>query len=296
MESEKKGDIKLIIESALKFISSDLFYDLCFEFALDSNRIFEGFVAGTKKQQSAIAVPTEMYLRITKFVIGQYLITIEQLPSFEKSTLKAVLKDTDELLDRVRSIEFTLTDIRSSIVSDNEKSEFEYRRIVSRKFKNIHLFGLDTLGLPKQYDLSIAYVNLLAEDSSSQTVDSTETLLAKALSEDGRLVLVQGEHGSGKTTLLSWLALKAARNDLPVSMARVRQLLPVFIRLREFANQQLPEGISILDQQLGAAKDNVDESWKLKKLKSGEFLLLVDGLDELPSQSAPKPLNGVMMS
>jgi predicted NACHT family NTPase len=60
-------------------------------------------------------------------------------------------------------------------------------------------------------------------------------------------VLLRGPAGSGKTTLLRWLAVRAASSDFAAPLDAWNDMLPLYLRLRDYHHQGLP-GVEQLAQ------------------------------------------------
>lgn len=114
-------------------------------------------------------------------------------------------------------------------------------------------------------------------DSAPQRID---TLLASR-----PRVLIRGEAGAGKTTLVWWLAAHAAAGRLGPGLADLNALVPFVVPLRTLRAQgatfplpaQLPTAARLV-------VDAAPEGWAGRVLKTGQALLLVDGLDEVPQE------------
>ncbi|MCM1983776.1 HEAT repeat domain-containing protein [Lyngbya confervoides] len=94
-------------------------------------------------------------------------------------------------------------------------------------------------------------------------------------------VLLMGRPGSGKTTALLQLLGQEARKALVDSSGKI----PVLVELRYLA----PERPSVLERIrafLGSHRLSLEEATLRSALLEGRFLLLIDGVNELPSQSA----------
>lgn len=116
-----------------------------------------------------------------------------------------------------------------------------------------------------------------------------------------RHLVVLGDPGSGKSTLLRWLAVnaglgrRASRQRLGVDARLVPLLLPVgrLFELRAALVRGAAGGaVSVLDVIVGYFRErNVAEHPEalrrllLRRLEEGACLVLVDGLDEVPSES-----------
>jgi Leucine-rich repeat (LRR) protein/3',5'-cyclic AMP phosphodiesterase CpdA len=202
--------------------------------------------------------------------------------------------------------------------------EPRYRKAVADKLDYIELFGIDLPKEAKEYSLTVAYVSLnLAdedqEDSEDEELDDEITGVEQTsfpaeqvfdnLSDPankGRL-LIRGVAGSGKTTLLRWAAVQSARNEAikqeQTSIGSIdkefhgevdkrifnsdrdwRHKIPFIIRLRDYANGQLPRPNEF---PLLLAKELPDspEGWIDTVLSNGRGLIMLDGVDEIPKHT-----------
>ena len=107
------------------------------------------------------------------------------------------------------------------------------------------------------------------------------------LRQAGDLVIV-GEPGSGKSTLLRFLAAQCARSDLDGA------LLPIFLRLREYANQD--ERLIAEYARLSAESELqlvLEEGFFERALANGRCLVCFDAFDEVSSQDRPAVMNNM---
>ena len=153
-----------------------------------------------------------------------------------------------------------------------------------RRLDEMQLFGVDLASNSKRYKLSTAYISLLIEREYSKNTDIEDTReivkVEEALKQNPKL-FIQGGAGAGKTTLLQWIAVMSSARNLKNELTEWNDNVPFFIRLRSFANKDLPspnDFASLISETLEAAPDN----WVRHKLESGKAIVLVDGLDELP--------------
>ena len=118
----------------------------------------------------------------------------------------------------------------------------------------------------------------------AQDGDGRPAQLETALASNRRLI-VQGEPGSGKTTLLQWLAVRAAQTELSGEETAADPARPFFLRLRDWSQagqEAVPRLADLVAMPLGLT---VPPQSLRQRLAEGSALLLIDGLDELPSRA-----------
>jgi hypothetical protein len=104
----------------------------------------------------------------------------------------------------------------------------------------------------------------------------------EALAYSQRLV-IQGLAGSGKTTLLQWLAVTSASQTFQASLGNWNSRLPFYIRLRSCVQSGLPTPEDFPKFTAASIAGLAPKGWVHAKLASGNALLLIDGLDEMPA-------------
>jgi NACHT N-terminal Helical domain 1/NACHT domain/Leucine Rich repeats (2 copies) len=234
----------------------------------------------------------------------EYIVNIaSQLPRFNERTFAEVLKREGQLLS---TTEQTLQEIRRMREQINPMAgashfELEYRRAVGRNMDVVQLFGTDVSAASRRYRLSVAYVTLSVEqrinehkaareekDAHSPTTggfqqSSSRRIVSvdKALAGVNRL-LIRGQAGSGKTTLLQWIAVNSASQTFGGSLGDWNDTLPFYIRLRQYAESDLPAPEAFLKVTAPAIADTMPKGWVHATLTSGRAIVLVDGLDEVP--------------
>ncbi|CAG6391837.1 XRE family transcriptional regulator [Actinacidiphila cocklensis] len=169
--------------------------------------------------------------------------------------------------------------------------EQRYRAYVELRHSRLTVVGLD-LSRPERahWPLDAAYLSLeLAERTEGwpggDEADQPRLVVKRAehaLSERRR-VLLRGLAGSGKSTLLQWLAVAAAREELPEELADWRGRIPFVLPLRSLVRRgPLPAPQEFLAAVGTPLASSQPEGWAEGVLARGEGLVLVDGIDEVP--------------
>ncbi|MER8057246.1 MULTISPECIES: NACHT domain-containing protein [unclassified Streptomyces] len=167
---------------------------------------------------------------------------------------------------------------------DARDTAFERRYLpyVAEHHNHITIYGIDLRDSPDRWPLEVAYLSLEAtavEDAPPDPVPGEHPLTAtgrlraeEALLADSR-VLLRGDAGSGKTTLVQWLAVTAAREG-----GRVPYVLPLRTLIRA-GTLPAPDGFL----KAVSCPLTPPQGWAERVLATGRGLILVDGLDEIPT-------------
>lgn len=218
-----------------------------------------------------------------------YVVEISsQLPGFGLASMRELLRRDDQLIALVTEVlERLPTADARALASDEHEARWEqmYRRKVASELGRLSLFGLDLDPRRKRYALESAYVTLkvsvpsLADDNDENGGQRTSSI-DEALADQDR-ALIRGEAGGGKTTLLQWLAVLSAEGRFEGPLAGWNGTVPFFLRLRH-VDGELPRPEQFVDQIAPSLAGNMPTGYVHEKLISGEALVLVDGVDELP--------------
>jgi len=164
--------------------------------------------------------------------------------------------------------------------SQDRAFERRYLPYVAERHNHITIYGIDLRDSPDRWPLEVAYLSLEATateerhlpDQHPGAAFTVQLPAEEALSTHDR-VLLRGDAGSGKTTLVQWLAVTAARDG-----DRIPYVLPLRTLIR---TGQLPSPAAFLSST--GCPHTPPEGWTERVLTAGRALVLVDGLDEIPS-------------
>ncbi|MGW3652147.1 NACHT domain-containing protein [Streptomyces sp. NPDC000878] len=167
--------------------------------------------------------------------------------------------------------------------------EERYARYVAETHGRLELFGL-TLGRSgSDWPLDTSYISLAVTGVGGRPTafdlphQGLATLKAEQALASSDRVLLRGPAGSGKSTLVQWLALNAARRGFGPELADWNRCVPFVLRLRSFtAAESLPLPEDFL--RASGVPLTPAPGWAEELLASGRALVLVDGVDEVPSR------------
>jgi NACHT domain-containing protein len=199
----------------------------------------------------------------------------------EKST-----ENFETLLRRFAAVErqLNLFAIQQSDLAEDKEFEAAYLRQVRREFERLRILGVREARDVKQ-QFGLAYVSL----AMSATKRTKETVTAEEALQDSPLMTIRGAAGSGKTTLLSWVALQCAcaeDADSPWFGG-----VPFFIALRKLDSKERKHpnmtrfAEYTVNPNLWALTP--PRRWLHRVLDSKRAVILIDGVDELPSSDRP---------
>jgi hypothetical protein len=248
---------------------------------------------------------TALYERIITET-SRYIVDIaSQLPAFTERSFAELIKKGDQLVEICNKILSEVKRIQEGSEQTNSEQnaarfETEYRLAVGRKLDELELFGVDfTSSINRRHRLSVAYVTLdvqqktkvsskpnsgsgVATINSKKDRDEGEDLMPVdvALKQTRRL-LIRGQAGSGKTTLLQWVAVMAASHGFDASLSDWNSFVPFFVRLRDYVDKGLPKPEDFPIAVTPSIAGLMPKGWVHEKLKSGNAIILVDGVDEM---------------
>ncbi|MFG3493406.1 NACHT domain-containing protein [Streptomyces sp. NPDC047928] len=171
--------------------------------------------------------------------------------------------------------------------------EQRYADFVAETHRRLELFGLTLGHVNNEWPLDTAYISLSVsgerapahrEGSRLPRTGRTPVRAEAALSGAERL-LFRGPAGSGKSTLVQWIALNAARRSFGWELADWNRCVPFVLRLRSFTSSgALPMPEEFLRTTGVPLYGSAPAGWAESLLASGRALVLVDGVDEVPTR------------
>ena len=211
---------------------------------------------------------------------------VEQLTAHPSFTARAAVEQA-RAAGRTREV---VEDVRDRLGPRPESAALDFERryaqYVAATHGRLELFGL-TLGRSgRELPLDTAYISLAVSGDpggpalrhAGPTTLTTEQALAGA----DRLLL-RGPAGSGKSTLVQWLALTAARRGFVPELADWNRCVPFVLRLRAFTSSgTLPMPEDFL--RAAGVPLSPAAGWAESLLTEGRALVLVDGVDEVPTR------------
>ncbi len=112
---------------------------------------------------------------------------------------------------------------------------------------------------------------------------NVQEALKLALEKRYHGMVILGHPGSGKTTLAKYFALCFATNKAERNLGLSRKLLPILLFLREIDPQK-----TLVENLLGVLQKyelGLDEPFFKSYLEKGRAIILLDGLDEVPTEA-----------
>lgn len=227
----------------------------------------------------------------------------QELPEFNAATAVEVLRRSGAILESVNHAIARIPDTSLDAPDGADNDDLfkaRYLEAVCRSADKMEVIGLTTHSYEPRTPLSVAYISLRANMQGSHSsmrlarslrevaIDSERETRSQVASDRVEQalgacnkVLIRGEAGAGKSTLLRWLAINSASEKFRGELEHWNGLTPIIVKLREFAEKQLPRGDDLLRQRSSPLCGPIPAEWVHRQLSCGNVLLLVDGVDEL---------------
>ncbi|MFD4021060.1 NACHT domain-containing protein [Streptomyces sindenensis] len=189
--------------------------------------------------------------------------------------------------------------INGSARSEESAFEAHYRQYIENRWGKLSVIGLDVAHPERSsWPLDVAYLGLSLGEAStdldsqnphSQKKEPTAGIRVEQALVDRTRILIRGLAGCGKTTLLQWLAVCAARRNMPSSLTDLNDRIPFLLRLRTLVRTgTLPTPGEYLRSIGCQLADSQPQGWTDSILTQGRGLILVDGVDEVAQDHRDK--------
>lgn len=207
---------------------------------------------------------------------------------------------TGELRVGVEEVRVGLDDLATAPAraSRAARTDFEqrYAEVVRASLDTLELFGVTLRSTPHRWRLGVGYTALSAVRAGlapgEEDPELTAGIRADAIPTAGPRVLLRGTAGAGKTTVLHRIAVSAADLLARDAGAEPAPVVPFLIPLRRYVSRDLPRPDGFLDAVAPSLAGAHPPGWADSVLREGRALVLVDGVDELPS-AAPSEASGL---
>ena len=229
---------------------------------------------------------TEVYNRLLTECCAYVVELTSTLPRFNAGGFSEILRRESLILQRVNDVLERMPSpekVRDGVAKEAADFTAAYRRQVVSQLDRLELFGVSVSESIRGYPLSTAYISLCVSSNSLKasraegTPDSRELpsvpgelRIDDALAGTSRLFL-RGEAG-GKTTMLQWIAVRAARRDLPDRLNSWNDTIPFLLRLRHYIGKRLPAPEGFLGQLGQHIADEMPKGWVHGLLRTGKAL------------------------
>ncbi len=169
--------------------------------------------------------------------------------------------------------------------------QFDYYQSLINKYKTFRGFKfeesdnrLPILDLAKVFvPLNIGVENLDNIVEANQRIWDFLALCSE--NEACRRIAIVASPGSGKSTLLEDLTLTYAKNTQRQQHPKLAKLIPIILYLRDICDEITRDKSINIAKLIPREVKNIKLSshWFEKRLQNGECLVMLDGLDEVPS-------------
>ncbi|MBI5715846.1 MAG: leucine-rich repeat domain-containing protein [Chloroflexi bacterium] len=309
---------RLTVEVATTLETARITPDVLVGYNLESGRLLAHLQNARPDATKLLSADdTALCQRLLREANNEILKVSTELAGFERAFAATMLKDTDRLLD-------LLTQSLKRPDEQAEKFLKKYREAVNAKWDRLETCGLPSVEqFSKRQQLIQTYITLKVEvpvevkreEEMMRSVVGRDELREgaredgkdevrmgrRSFSIDGvlarsRRIVIRCGAGSGKTTLSRWIAVRSANATFESPLEGWNNTTPFLIPLRECVKEGI--GFPAPEDFLKYGAPNVSGmmpvGWVHEQLESGQAVVLVDGVDELPREQRETMLEKLM--
>lgn len=115
------------------------------------------------------------------------------------------------------------------------------------------------------------YIPLSLANSNDKKIKSKIEGFPEKLSDEYGNILITDTAGMGKSTLMKTIFIDIINKNIGI---------PIFIELRRLSSEK--KLLQEIQEQLNSLEKNFDKDLMLELLSEGEFIIILDGFDEIP--------------
>ncbi len=272
-ETRKEEIIQHVIQDVNSFANSG---EDALDAILTERDIKEIILSGKREEiESWDEKEVGIYNNCLRFVADATKDFLQDLPAFSVHSMKFLCqRGAEAFCNQDKKLEMIISLIKRSQNTSIAFADFEtdYRRKIIGEYKKVELFGAGVISRTyRRYDITTSYIQLSCTEEEYQE----KNIQVSDVFNKGRIVWLEGEAGGGKTTFVQWLAVQTASSE----WIGCEELVPIVIKLRNIINYPIRIE-KIIRDNLGLEPP---DGWIDHLIESDRILLLIDGMDEIPS-------------
>ncbi|MGK7884397.1 MAG: NACHT domain-containing NTPase [Crocosphaera sp.] len=141
-------------------------------------------------------------------------------------------------------------------------------------------------------DISGLEKNYRSSNERNYRSEQGDTKSGITVANEQQYLMVIGEPGAGKSTFLRKMGLEALKGKKWLKESYKHSCIPVFIELKKFAEKDINIKNMIINE-FDICKFPLAQKSVEKLLENGKLLILLDGLDEVPTKNMDRVINKI---